>query len=267
MVCFLYPDPRLPAINHFHIGGLMCLSDIANILRKRNVRWPPDTKCALILDSTPAPTTFTSAFRATMTAMPGGLRKLIVGALIYIIYFLTFVARALFRRPTLTTREMAAINDPTPLPWASATTATPRMYLYSTADIVISSNAIEAHAAEARRAGFPVQIVNFKTSAHVSHARDYPEKYWGAVAEFWKDAMRLHGGNDQGRADVPVPGGLEVRVVTAFRGWTKELRWSLYLSAAAPSVATSEALTLTRCLDTAMALFYGSDECDVLSVR
>ncbi len=199
----------------------MCLSDIATILRKRNIESPPGTKCALILDSTPAPTTFTNAFRAAMAAMPGGLQKLIGGAIISVIYFFTFATRALLWRPTLTTCEMIAVNDPALLPWTS--TPTPRMYLYSTADVVIPASAVEAHATDARRVGFPVQMVNFGTSAHVSHARDHPEKYWDAVQKFWSDAMKVDGG-DGGGARVGGGPAIEVRIAIFCRWiWTKGL--------------------------------------------
>ncbi|KAM5543160.1 hypothetical protein V8D89_003034 [Ganoderma adspersum] len=175
-------------------GGLLCLSDIATMLRRRNVQSPPGTKCALIFDSTPAPTTLPYAIRASMAAITGGfLQTLLGGAIISVVYFFTYAARELFRRPTLVTREMAAINKPALLPWTSA--ATPRMYFYSTADAVIPFRAVERHAADARRVGFPVRMVNFGTSAHVSHARDYPEKYWDAVQKFWEEAMGEHGGN------------------------------------------------------------------------
>ncbi|KAI1791261.1 hypothetical protein LXA43DRAFT_1094644 [Ganoderma leucocontextum] len=71
-------------------------------------------------------------------------------------------------------------DDPTLLPWTS--TATLRMCFYSTApDVVIPSNVVEEHAAEARRFGFLGQMVTFGKIAHVSHARDYPEKYWDTV--------------------------------------------------------------------------------------
>ena len=227
------------------------------MLRRENVQSPPGTKCAIIFDSTPAPTTLPYAIRASMAAITGGLlQTLLGGAIISVLYSLTYAARALFRRPTLVTREMAATNDPASafLPWTSASgwATTPRMYLYSTADVVIPFREVEGHAAGARRAGFPVRMVNFETSAHVSHARDYPEKYWSAVQTFWEEAIRMggRGGDGDGNGDISEAraGGqaLEVRTFPGLffaGGWIKELRWSLRLTTAAPALAASEALT------------------------
>nr|VWP01016.1 Major facilitator superfamily transporter [Ganoderma boninense] len=210
-------------------GGLLCLSDIATILRQRKIQSPPGTKCALVFDSTPAPTTLVYGIRAFMAALPEGpLPTLLGGAFIYVFFLLTYTARALARRPTLVTREMAAVNDPAFLPWTSA--ATPRTYLYSTADAVVSFRGIEGHAADARRAGFPVRTVNFQTSAHVSHARDYPERYWGAVQSLWSEAaaMGVHGGHTGATTGARVDASpVEVRARAGrFGGETKGLRWS-----------------------------------------
>ena len=251
------PSTQTPVLNCLDIGGFLCLSDVATILRRENVQSPPGTKCAIIFDSTPAPTTLPYAIRASMAAITGGLlQTLLGGAIISVLYSLTYAARALFRRPTLVTREMAAMNDPASrfLPWTSASewAATPRMYLYSTADVVIPFRAVEGHAADARRAGFPVRMVNFETSAHVSHARDYPEKYWSAVQTFWEEAIRMggRGGDSDGNGDTSEARAsgqaVEVRAFPGLffaGGWTKELRWSLRLTTAAPTLAASEALT------------------------
>ncbi|KAM5543158.1 hypothetical protein V8D89_003032 [Ganoderma adspersum] len=128
----------------------------------------PGTKCALILDSTPTPPTYTLTLRAFTAGLHGWLRKILAGRVLTVVYFL-------FRRPRPLTREIAGLNDPALLPWTSK--ATPRLYLYSTADVIVPASAVEEHAAHARMAGFPMEMVNFGWSAHVSHARDYPEKH------------------------------------------------------------------------------------------
>ncbi|PIL34038.1 hypothetical protein GSI_03747 [Ganoderma sinense ZZ0214-1] len=220
-----HQNPPRILIHVMSNGGLLCLSDIANMLRRRKIQSPPGTKCALIFDSAPAPTTLTYAIRASMASLTGGLlQTLLGGTLIYVLYFFTYLARALARRPTLVTREMVAVNDPAFLPWTSL--ATPRIYLYSTADVVVPFQSVEGHAADARRVGFPVRTVNFETSAHVSHARDYPEKYWGAVRELWSEAVGVHGG-DTGAGDRADVSSVEVRIAS---------------STAAPTLAPSEAL-------------------------
>ncbi|KAI1782124.1 hypothetical protein LXA43DRAFT_533144 [Ganoderma leucocontextum] len=182
------PPPRI-LIHAMSNGGVMSLSDVAAILRRRNIQSPPGTKCAIIFDSTPAPPNLTLTIRAFTAGMRGRLRKLLAGGVLTLVYFLTFVVRTILRRSKPLTREIAGLNDPALLPWTSK--ATPRLYLYSAGDVIVPSSAVEEHAAKARMAGFPVQMVNFGQSAHVSHARDYPEKYWDAVQRFWSEAMGL----------------------------------------------------------------------------
>ena len=161
---------------------------MAAVLRKRNIQSPPSTKCAIIFDSAPTPPTLTLTIRAFAAGMRGWFRKLLTGCVLVVVYGLTAIIRTLFRRPRPLSREIAALNDPALLPWTSK--ATPRLYLYSAGDVIVPASAVEEHAAHARMAGFPVQMVNFGQSAHVSHARDHPEKYWEAVRGFWSEAMR-----------------------------------------------------------------------------
>ena len=166
----------------------MSLSDLSAVLRKRNIQLATGSQCAIVFDSAPAHPTYILSLRAFPASLRGWLRKLLAGGVLTVVYFLAFILRVLFRRPRPLTREISGLNDPALLPWTSK--ATPRLYLYSAADAIVPARAVEEHAAHARMAGFPVEMVNFGRSAHVSHARDYPEKYWDAVKGFWADAMK-----------------------------------------------------------------------------
>ncbi|PIL34039.1 hypothetical protein GSI_03748 [Ganoderma sinense ZZ0214-1] len=181
------PPPRI-LIHALSNGGAMSLWDMAAVLRKHNIQPPPGSKCAIIFDSTPTPPTYTLTVRAFTAGMRGWLRKLLTAGVLTVVFFLSFVIRTILRRPRPLTREIAGLNDPALLPWTSK--ATPRLYLYSTADIIVPASSVEEHAAHARMAGFPVEMVNFGRSAHVSHARDYPEQYWDAVKGFWAQATK-----------------------------------------------------------------------------
>ncbi|TFK88746.1 DUF829-domain-containing protein [Polyporus arcularius HHB13444] len=181
-------DPPRILLHVMSNGGLMSSVDLATAIRKRNLRAPPGAKCALILDSTPAPPTLVLAIRAFTAGTRSLVKKALLSLTLSVVYFLTWMFRTLTRRPEAIAQGMAALNQPDFLPFTSL--RTPRLYLYSSGDTIVPAEAVEEHAARARMAGFPVQMVNFGKSGHVSHARDYPEKYWEGVRTFWVEAMK-----------------------------------------------------------------------------
>lgn len=184
----LQPEYSSPWLTLVSAGGLMSLVDLAAAIRKRHLKSPPDTKCALILDSTPAPPTLVLAIRAFTAGTRGLVKKGLLSLGLSVVYFITWAFRFITRRPESIAQGMAALNQPGFLPFTSTHTA--RMYLYSSADNIVPAQAVEDHAARARMAGFPVQMIDFGRSGHVSHARVYPEKYWEAVRTFWIEALK-----------------------------------------------------------------------------
>ena len=66
---------------------------------------------------------------------------------------------------------------------------TPRLYLYSEKDDLIAPDAVHEHAEEAIAKGFIVKLEKFAESKHVSHARTYPERYWGEIKAVWERAV------------------------------------------------------------------------------
>ena len=67
-----------------------------------------------------------------------------------------------------------------------------RLYLYSKVDPLIDWRNVEDAAAKATANGFDVHLARFEDSKHCAHMRMYPEKYWGAVREFWRMAVKGH---------------------------------------------------------------------------
>ncbi|KAL2160702.1 hypothetical protein VTH06DRAFT_898 [Thermothelomyces fergusii] len=61
-----------------------------------------------------------------------------------------------------------------------------RTYVYGPADRLVDWRDVDAHAADARRAGFRVRAELFHGSEHVAHARLDPDRYWRAVRETWE---------------------------------------------------------------------------------
>jgi hypothetical protein len=67
-----------------------------------------------------------------------------------------------------------------------------RTYAYSRADPLVESHVVEAHANHAQAQGFLVlHQADFVDSAHVSHARTNPGRYWGVVKETWEGKALL----------------------------------------------------------------------------
>lgn len=65
-----------------------------------------------------------------------------------------------------------------------------KLFLYSQEDKLISSVDIEENMAESRKNGFHVEGVMFKGSGHVGHMRMFPDEYWDAIEEAWKNSSR-----------------------------------------------------------------------------
>ena len=79
-----------------------------------------------------------------------------------------------------------------PPPW-------PQLYLYSGADRVIRHKDVEDMVGTLRRHGVPVESVDFASSAHVSHFRDFPVQYTQRCRDFLVACM-ASGEESQGRS-------------------------------------------------------------------
>ena len=64
----------------------------------------------------------------------------------------------------------------------------PRLYFASKADTMTRIEQVKAHMDEAVRAGFDVRAEIFENTSHVSHAKQEPERYWGAIKALWREA-------------------------------------------------------------------------------
>ena len=66
----------------------------------------------------------------------------------------------------------------------------PRLYLCSKADRIVPVEEVLSHIAQAQNAGFDVRAEIFEDVPHVSGARIHPQRYWGAVDNVWREAVR-----------------------------------------------------------------------------
>ncbi|EJD48502.1 hypothetical protein AURDEDRAFT_150933 [Auricularia subglabra TFB-10046 SS5] len=80
-------------------------------------------------------------------------------------------------------------------PWT--TSATPRTFVYSTADTTVPPEGIEAHIADVKRLGIDVHVERYTDSSHVAHARKDPERYWRVVRETWARACAAQAEEDK----------------------------------------------------------------------
>ncbi|RHY20039.1 hypothetical protein DYB36_005109 [Aphanomyces astaci] len=65
-----------------------------------------------------------------------------------------------------------------------ADAAIPKLFLYSSNDVIITAPEVEEAIAAAAAGGTPLDQVNFHTSLHVSHYLDYPEVYEQSIVNF-----------------------------------------------------------------------------------
>lgn len=66
---------------------------------------------------------------------------------------------------------------------------TPRCYLYSSDDALISWQDVNEHVQDTRDQGTPVMNVFFEGSGHVEHARMHHERYWESVLATWNASI------------------------------------------------------------------------------
>ena len=92
--------------------------------------------------------------------------------------------------PNMITEMRERMNEANLLPWISK--STPRLYMYSDVDMMVPAIAVEDHIAAATAKGLVVRAEFFHGTPHVSHVRQDPERYWGAVRKVWAEAVKTH---------------------------------------------------------------------------
>lgn len=152
---------------------------------------PSQNPVAVIYDSTPGDNGLESAILSSAPNNP--LIRLLVVPLIALtygaIYTFNFFAgnRPLFeelRSAYLQTDILPSIGHPT------AVCAAPRLYIYSKKDKMTLSKHVESHIKEATLLGLDVTVEAFQDTPHVMHARQDPDRYWGAVRKVWLRALQ-----------------------------------------------------------------------------
>ena len=175
-------------------GGGSNFAAYAEMLRSsiqpftKNTRRPPT---AIIFDSCPGEDGFSFFTRALLDPVKNRMLKFILIILIAPIYFTSVLLfTILIRQPGWVARIRQDLQRPDVLPWS--TTATPRRYIYSAQDVMVSAHAVERHAAESRASGSTnVRLEKFEGSPHVAHFRTDPQRYWTIVQDTWQESVAV----------------------------------------------------------------------------
>lgn len=170
-------------------GGGLQLVELSRLLARKKVDPPskPPVTC-IILDSVPGRGGIRRSLEAFTISIKSRLLKFAAYAFLTGWMLLFQAIRSLRRKNDIITDLRLKINNPLILPWTTANT--PRLYLYSDTDRLIPQEAVDEHIADAKTIGLNVRAELLLGSAHVTHARTYPERYWGAVKSAWAEAWK-----------------------------------------------------------------------------
>ncbi len=144
--------------------------------------------CALILDSAPGGGGLHSANEAFTGHMRNPVGKFCAQVFISTLYILGYMVGPMIGRKTALQRIRDSLYAAHLLPWMDK--RTPRLYLYSKSDTMVSWVDTETHARASKDMGRNVKTVVFEDSAHVAHAKTHPVEYWDAVKSIWNEASQ-----------------------------------------------------------------------------
>ncbi|RAH82551.1 hypothetical protein BO86DRAFT_298126, partial [Aspergillus japonicus CBS 114.51] len=179
-------------IHMFSNGGTFAVANLLEAYRAATGR--PLAVEAMLYDSAPGTSTFRGGMRALAVGLPTHpvLRLLGTLALAGILGWSMLLARVwpradgvmVGRRGTLDAGLVVRGGRKGGSRTAEVGTVPRRCYLYSEGDRVVDARDVERHAEEVERRGWEVERVKFDGSAHVSHMRTDPERYWGVVKKY-----------------------------------------------------------------------------------
>ena len=132
---------------------------------------------ALVLDSVPGERNLDTMIM--LLAPINAVLRLLAISLIALLYLTLSLSNMIMGQESIFDELRAVLHAPDVLP-ALTSAASPRLYLYSSADKLVLAPWVETHIEEARALKLDIDAEKF-TSPHVAHARSDPERYWGAI--------------------------------------------------------------------------------------
>lgn len=161
-------------------GGANAFSNLLLVYKRKTGQMLPVQ--AVIFDSAPGQAGVRTGINAMKYSLPTHpVLKYIFWLLAFsLLVFLRLTAR-IFCLENFIQKARRLLNDP-----QTTTLDSNRCYIYSKTDKLIDWQHVEDHGIEAKRHGYKVSMDLFSGSAHVSHMRTDPERYWRIVQRVWK---------------------------------------------------------------------------------
>ncbi|XP_059915054.1 transmembrane protein 53 [Gadus macrocephalus] len=192
-VLYDYEVENSPVFFHiFSNGGFMLYRYVVELLHS-DKQFSSLRVIGAVVDSAPGSANVRGALRA-LTATLGPRVNPVLWCVLTALFAVTvFLLRVVLYPITkyVHRNHYDAMADHPP-PW-------PQLYLYSGADRVIRHKDVEDMVGTLRRHGVPVESVDFASSAHVSHFRDFPVQYTQRCRDFLVACM-ASGEESQGRS-------------------------------------------------------------------
>lgn len=144
---------------------------------------------AFVFDSCPGTSSLVIFYRAFSVGIQNPILRKLSAIPISVAYFLHWTFGRLTGRTDTFVEMRNNLIDPTLIP-----NSAPRLYFYSTPDLLIPPKDVEEHIEQAKSIGGVRTIVvkKHETAPHVSQMRLGPQVYWESVRNLWEGVVAEH---------------------------------------------------------------------------
>ncbi|KAJ7612099.1 hypothetical protein FB45DRAFT_939865, partial [Roridomyces roridus] len=172
-------------------GGSFQLMTLSRVLHSMLSSESPNfrsgmLRLATIIDSAPGAGEFSSLLTTLGTNFQSPTVKALLPIPVSVIYAGALMQRVARNQGNLFVLVHRYLEREDLLPLADV--EAPRTYIYSTEDQMVPFSSVEGHLAKLNASGRPFNVAaeKFSGSAHVSHERQDPGRYWNAVWAAWE---------------------------------------------------------------------------------
>ena len=170
------PSILLHAVSN---GGATAAWLLLSTFRKRHGTALPLSK--VCIDSAPGAQNYSSALAALSYGLPrNGVVRVVGLNLLRAFLALWFLYIYVSGSEGVIQEMRNGLNDESVTRKSAA-----RLYIYSTADKLISWQDVESHADDAMKKGYHVRFCKYSDSAHAAHLLKDEKKYWDAITALW----------------------------------------------------------------------------------